>query len=233
MFNLSVILEDSAAKHPQKPAFTFNEVTLNFAQINAAANAIANGLVNIGIKPGDKVALNCLNLPQFPIIYFGILKAGAVVVPLSVLLKKDEIAFQLANSDAKAFFCFTGTAELPMGKFGWDAFNDTKTCEHFYMIMPMPGMASPIEGSITTDVLTENQPTTFEIVQTKGDDAAVIIYTSGTTGVPKGAQLTHTNLFCNALISIDVLELVASDTQLLALPMFHSYWHCLCFTFLP
>ena len=90
MLNLSAILEDSARRVPANPAFTFMDTTLNYAQVNGAANQVANGLVAKGIKPGDKVAISCFNLPYFPIIYFGILKAGAVVVPLSVLLKKDE-----------------------------------------------------------------------------------------------------------------------------------------------
>ena len=82
MLNLSVILEDSARRYPTKDAFVFGETRLNFAQINGAANQIANGLKNIGIGRGDKVALSCLNLPYFPMIYFGILKAGATVVQI-------------------------------------------------------------------------------------------------------------------------------------------------------
>ena len=103
MLNLSVLLEDSAFRHKDKPAFTFGDNTLSFAQVNGAANQVANGLKAKGIKPGDKVALNCLNLPYFPIIYFGILKAGAVCVPLSVLLKKDETSYHLKDSEAKAW----------------------------------------------------------------------------------------------------------------------------------
>ena len=71
-----------------------------------------------GIEPGDKVALSCPNLPYFPIVYFGILKAGAVVVPLNVLLKGREVAYHLDDSDAKAHFCFEGTADLPIGERG-------------------------------------------------------------------------------------------------------------------
>ena len=99
MLNLSVLLEASAFKHGNKPAFTFMDTTLTFAQINGAANQVANGLVAKGIKSGDKVALSCFNLPYFPIIYFGILKAGAAVVPLSVLLKKDEKGTLTAKSE--------------------------------------------------------------------------------------------------------------------------------------
>ena len=71
-----------------------------------------------GIQPGDKVALSCPNLPYFPIVYYGILKAGAVVVPLNVLLKGREIAYHLGDSEAKAYFCFQGTPDLPMGDRG-------------------------------------------------------------------------------------------------------------------
>ncbi|MCB0689710.1 MAG: AMP-binding protein, partial [Saprospiraceae bacterium] len=93
MLNLSMILEDSARSFPDKEAFIFNTTRLTFRQVNALASQVANALVAQGISPGDKVALSCPNLPYFPIIYFGILKAGAVVVPLSILLKKDEVAY--------------------------------------------------------------------------------------------------------------------------------------------
>jgi len=91
MLNLATLLENSAHKYANKAAFTFMDTSLSFAQVNEAANQVANALVDLGIESGDKVAMSCFNLPYFPIIYNGILKAGAIVVPLSVLLKSDEI----------------------------------------------------------------------------------------------------------------------------------------------
>ena len=135
MLNLSVILEDSASRYASKDAFTFMDTTMNYAQINGAANQVANGLKAKGIKKGDKVALSCFNLPYFPIIYFGILKAGAAVVPLSVLLKKDEIAYHLSDSDAKAYFCFVGTPDLPMGEMGYAGFQEAEQCEQFFILI--------------------------------------------------------------------------------------------------
>ena len=194
MLNLSTILEESAQRYPQKDAFVFMDTNLNYAQINGAANQIANGLTAMGIQSGNKVAISCLNLPYFPMIYFGILKTGATVVPLSVLLKKDEIAYHLSDSDAKAYFCFEGTADLPMGKMGHDGFQEAKACEHFIMITATPTAPSPIEGTTTLGQLMNGQSPTYESAQTMADDTAVIVYTSGTTGKPKGAELTHQNL---------------------------------------
>ena len=223
MLNLSVILEDSARRYPTKAAFTFMDTTLSYAQINDAANRVANGLKAIGIKAGDKVALSCLNLPDFPIIYFGILKAGAVVVPLSVLLKKDEIEYHLQDSEAKAYCCFTGTPDLPMGEMGYAAFNAVKECEHFFMIMPAPGMPSSIEGTKTLGNLVEGQSPLFDMHQSNAEDTCVIIYTSGTTGRPKGAELTHSNLLFNAILSSDLRDGKAEDVGLIVLPLFHIF----------
>jgi len=223
MLNLSVLLENSAQKYANKTAFTFMDTSLSFAQINAAANQVANGLIGIGIKSGDKVALSCFNLPYFPIIYNGILKAGAVVVPLSVLLKADEIQYHLENSDAKVYFCFTGTEELPMGKMGYEGFQKTDTCAHFFMIMPKGEMPSPIEGAKTLGSLMQGQSPSFDTVATKSSDTAVIIYTSGTTGRPKGAELTHSNLFANAVLSADLFNCKPEDVHLIVLPLFHIF----------
>src|SRR5215210_4885515 len=100
MLNLSALLEDSARKHPDRDAVVLGQTRLSYGRVEAAANQVANLLVEKGIQPGDKVALSCPNLPFFPIVYYGILKAGATVVPLNVLLKGREVAYHLADSDA-------------------------------------------------------------------------------------------------------------------------------------
>ena len=115
MLNLVTMLENSVREQPGKTAVIFADKQFSYAQINGAANQIANGLKAAGIGKGDKVALSCPNLPYFPMIYYGILKVGATVVPLNVLLKRREIAYHLQDSDAKAYFCFQGTPQLPMG----------------------------------------------------------------------------------------------------------------------
>ena len=223
MLNLSTVLQESARRYPSKIAYVFGDTELSYAQVDGAANMVANGLVAKGIKPGDKIGLSCLNLPFFPIAYFGILKAGAVVVPLSVLLKKDEIAYHLSDSEAKAYFCFVGTEDLPMGQMGFAGFNEAPLCENFFMIMPKPEMPSPIEGTQTLGSLMNGQSTVFDTIQTDAEDTAVIIYTSGTTGRPKGAELTHSNLMQNAIISADLGQINKDDTLLIVLPLFHIF----------
>ena len=223
MLNLSTILQDSAKRYPSKRAFTFMDTGFSYAEINDAANKVANGLKGIGIKAGDKVALSCLNIPAFPIVYYGIIKTGAVVVPLSVLLKKDEIEYHLKDSEAKAYCCFTGTAELLMGETGYAAFKTIETCRHFFMIMPHAAMPSSIDGAATLANLMEGQSPIFETYQSNAEDGCVIIYTSGTTGRPKGAELTHANLMFNTIISCNLMDNNTEDVGLIVLPLFHIF----------
>lgn len=223
MLNLSILLEQSAKRHPKASAMTFMDTTLSYAQVNGAANQVANGLVAKGIGKGDKVALSCFNLPYFPIIYFGIMKVGAAVVPLSVLLKEDEIQYHLTDSEAKAYFCFVGNADLPMLKMGHAGFEKSPTCQHLFAITPTFADASPIEGVSTLGQLMNGQSPAFETAQTSAEDTAVVIYTSGTTGRPKGAELTHNSLFTNAVMCADLFELKQTDTTLIVLPLFHIF----------
>jgi long-chain acyl-CoA synthetase len=223
MLNLSVLLEESTRRHPAKTAYIFGDTHLSYAQINGAANQVANGLASLGLKKGDKVALTCVNAPYFPIIYFGILKAGCAVVPLSVLLKKDEIAYHLSDSEAKAYFCFIGTPDIPMAKEGIAGFSETHSCENFYVIMPKPTDPSPFEHVPTFADFVKGQSPVFPTAQTNADDTAVIIYTSGTTGRPKGAELTHSNLLMNAVISGGLFGVTGDDVFITTLPMFHIF----------
>ena len=225
MLNLSILLEDSAHKYPARDALVLGDTRLSYAQVNGAANMVANLLVERGIQPGDKIALSCPNLPYFSIVYYGILKAGATVVPLNVLLKGREVAYHLADSGAKAYFCFEGTPDLAIGAEGHAGFEQSDGCEHFFMIMADPTAPSSIEGTETLGQGMAGKAPTFETVATDEDDTAVILYTSGTTGQPKGAELRHRNMYSNAFAGEALFGADESrpDTYLCVLPMFHSF----------
>ncbi|MFV2177405.1 long-chain fatty acid--CoA ligase [Actinomadura sp. LOL_016] len=224
MLNLSVLLEDAARETPDRDAVVFGEMRLSYSFLDSVANQVANLLRSRGIGPGDKVALSSPNLPYFPMVYFGALKAGAIVVPLNVLLKPREIAYHLSDSDAKAFFCFEGTPELPLGEMGHAGYQQADECEHFFLLPANPAATeSPIEGAELFWAALAGQPGTFEPVQTDATDTAVIIYTSGTTGQPKGAELSHGNLLMNAMVDDTLFAKTPHDVSLVSLPLFHIF----------
>ena len=229
MLNLAILLEDSAREVPERTAIVCGETRMSYAQLNAATNQVAHGLIQAGIQKGDTVALSCQDVPSFVIAYYGILKAGAAVMPLNILLKTREIVYHLTDGDAKAYFCQEGTPDLPIGQLGYTAFQEVESCQHFFLMTnepdepDEPDAPSSIPGATTLGMLMRDQPTTFEAVATSPDDTAVILYTSGTTGKPKGAELTHLNMLLNARLSDTIYPRADHDVHLITLPLFHSF----------
>ncbi|MBC7899086.1 MAG: AMP-binding protein, partial [Saprospiraceae bacterium] len=226
--NLASIIGYHARLSPQNEAIVFNDVRMTFGQLDAFSNKVANVLKELGIGYGDKVALNCPNLPYFPIVYYAIMKAGAAVVPICVLFTPREIAYHLRDSEAKAVFVFEGTPELPLGQSTKQAFDEVEGCEHLIVMTREPAGTSPFPEYKTLAQLTFDKSDKFEIYPTKPDDTCAILYTSGTTGQPKGAELTHLNLMSNVtttwLTHMPVLDFTDGEqkTVLITLPLFHT-----------
>jgi long-chain acyl-CoA synthetase len=200
--NLARILIDTAAEHGNRTAFKLDDIELSYSMLDGASAHIAGLLKERGLEPGDRVGLMLPNVPYFPVIYYGILRAGGVVVPMNVLLKGREIGFYLGDSGARFLFVWHDFAEAAA-----DADAD--------VIAVKPGEFEQLVGSQEPDT---------EVADRAPDDTAVILYTSGTTGTPKGAELTHSNLRMNCSVSVRTLgDFTPKDVLLGALPLFHSF----------
>jgi long-chain acyl-CoA synthetase len=222
-FNLSILLEESARRAPDHLAVVCGPARLSYRALQGAVCQVAAFLAARGIGPGDRVALTCPNLPWFPIVYHGILRSGAAVVPLNVLFKAREIAYHLRDARVRAHFCFEGSEQVPMLREAASAWAEVPECDLRVAITLDPAAASPLPGVPTLGACLHGQPAQFPAAPTLATDTAVLLYTSGTTGQPKGAELSHSNLLCNALLCRDLLRYTREDVNLIALPLFHSF----------
>jgi long-chain acyl-CoA synthetase len=226
--NLAHLLDHQARLTPEREALVCGPARLTYGQLSAMAAMAANGLRAIGIKPGDHVALSCPNTPHFVVAYFAILRVGAVVVPLNVLLKPREIAYHLKDSDAVALMVFEGTAELPMAEMARAACDEVTSCSQLIVMTVDAAAKCPVDRAMTLGQLMHGRAPVAETHASQPDDTAVILYTSGTTGQPKGAELTHFNMTLNATASRDIMLPLLPNTveerpvSLITLPLFHS-----------
>lgn len=223
MLNLSVLVEDSARRYPTRHALVLGGTRISYAELDSRSNQVANLLIERGIEPGDTVAMSFPNVPEFLIVYYGVLKAGAVVVPLNIMFKAREIAYHLEDSGAKAYFCFEGGPELPIGEFGRAGFAAAPQCRDMFVAGGDPGTGTGGVQGFETALAGVSE--VFSSVVREPQDTAVILYTSGTTGKPKGAELSHSNMVMNAVTANRLFDSnpIRHDTYLVSLPLFHSF----------
>jgi long-chain acyl-CoA synthetase len=203
--NLASILLDSASERGDATALKLDDAEVSYAMLDGASAHVAGLLRERGVQPGDRVGVMLPNVPHFAVCYYGVLRAGAIVVPMNVLLKGREVAFYCSDPESKVLFAwhdFAEAAQAGAEQAGTDC------------IVVKPGEFEQLVGSA---------PAVTEVADRAEDDTAVILYTSGTTGKPKGAELTHANLRRNVEIAAGLFDLGADAVTLGALPLFHSF----------
>jgi long-chain acyl-CoA synthetase len=203
--NLAENLRGSARGAPEHAALKLDEAVLSYAELDDASARVASLLRERGVEPGDRVALMLPNVPHFAIVYYGVLRAGAAVLPMNVLFKRREVAYLLRDSEAKVLAAWHG--------FGEEAAQGAAETGTECLIVA-PGEFEQVLGSVAP---------LPEVARRDPSDTAVILYTSGTTGTPKGAELTHANLARNAEVSRQLFGLDARSVVLGSLPLFHSF----------
>jgi len=206
--NLASILQGSADLRGPHMALRLGERSLSYAQLDRAARGVAAGLRARGIEPGTRVAIMLPNLPEFTMAYFGVLYAGGTVVPLNVLLSGPEVQYHLEDSEAALLFAHPLFAEPA---------RSGAAAAGVEVVWAREGGDDTVEALAVSEPLRDPYPTL-------ATDTAVILYTSGTTGKPKGAELTHSNLFVNCSVVLPkLLPLGSEDVALATLPLFHSF----------
>ncbi|MCD6584959.1 MAG: long-chain fatty acid--CoA ligase [Desulfobacteraceae bacterium] len=249
------ILDESARDYPDKVFTIFNGGTKTFSQVKNTADRIANFLVSKGIKKGDRVAIFLPNIPHYPAIFFGILKAGAVCVTCNPLYTSSELNFQLKDSGAKAVFCMDHAQFYPTTSEAIKGTEITTTviCNIKSYLPKWKALLGSLLNKIPRadqhapdhlffDQIIECYPPEAPDIQIIADeDLALIIYTGGTTGVPKGAALTHSNFTYNLRAleewtrlshtpngNPEIIKRGGFHTFLGVLPWYHSFGMTTC-----
>ncbi|MGW1753836.1 long-chain-fatty-acid--CoA ligase [Streptomyces mirabilis] len=203
--NLASHLVRSARTHPDRAALRLEDAVVSYRTLDQGSTHMAGLLDNHRVRPGDRVAIMLPNVPEFALAYFGVLRAGGIVVPMNPLLKSREVAYYLGDSGARLLFA-------------WHAFADEARAgaqqAEAEVVVVSPGAFESLLASA---------PSVEDVADLREDDTAVVLYTSGTTGQPKGAELTHANLTRNCDIAGELVQLTADDVIFGGLPLFHAF----------
>lgn len=208
--NLCSVLEDNLTYRGDKVAVLWKGGSDTYRELDTKASAIAAALKERGLSPGQRVGIHTANIPEFVYAYFGVLKAGGQVVPINVMLKENELAW--LGRDSEPIFVVT---QQPFVKEILAARPSIPSLQEVFCVSPACDGTTPFESLFS-------RPGSHIAGPADPQDVAVIFYTSGTTGHPKGAMLTHENLYSNALATAETYEYVESDVIVFGMPMFHS-----------
>ncbi|WP_203245917.1 fatty acid--CoA ligase family protein [Sporosarcina beigongshangi] len=224
--NLVLRVHETASTQPEKIAYHFMGKDTSYAEFDQSVSMFASALQNLGVEKGDNIAFLLGNTPHFLIALYATMRIGATAVPVNPIYTPDEISYILHNSDAKAVIALD--LLLPLVEQAAGAF---PTIEHYVICETVPETPAKIAAlpeAVKAKVLSFTQliatgKPNVKPVAVDENETAVILYTSGTTGRPKGAMLTHGNLYSNARDVADYLGYSENDRIVATLPVFHVF----------
>ncbi|MGB9736345.1 MAG: class I adenylate-forming enzyme family protein [bacterium] len=204
------LISKQAKAMPDRVFMYYKDLTRTYKELDDISNKIGNGLLSLGVKKGDRVTMLIPNRPEFIYAWFGLMKIGAIMVPINTQFKPDEIKYIINNSEANTLIT-TGSFQESVLKVK----NDMPLLKHIIVIEPKDRASIiPFEDIISSNT-SEPDITVDEF------DYASFIYTSGTTGYPKGVIDTHRNYIANAHQIVEAAEFTEKDRAMLILPLFH------------
>lgn len=244
------LIADTARTDPQRICIHYGGRNLTYAEVDEASSRFASSLASLGVKKGDRVAIVLPNIPQFVISYFGIMKAGGIVVACSMLYKPKELEYQLKDSGASVIVTVNDVIAEKSLEAGKAAKSYKDLFENVQICKDRLGIDNVITTSVTdylpaikrrlagfAGVRKLPRPGTMDfcgllrsgnaikdpVAVDPSEDLALLQYTGGTTGVSKGAMLTHLNLYSNAACVSSLFPMTKDDVSLCVLPLFHIY----------
>jgi long-chain acyl-CoA synthetase len=224
-------LRKTVRDHGEKPALCYFEKTISYGELDRMSNAFACGLIDIGIKKGDRVALYLQNIPQFVIAQYGIWKAGGIIVPLNPMYKEKELTYYFRDASVRVLVSMASLYGEPIRKAvkesGIEHVVTTSELDFLDPASPLPPILKGVEkvnGLETLDFVTlleRHQGRSPPEINLSREDVAYLTYTSGTTGPPKGAMNTHGNVVFNSEVYRHCWRLTPSEILLGVAPLFH------------
>lgn len=214
--NLARKLSQTARKYSNKPSIIFEDVLYTFADVDNEVRRYSTVLKRFGVRAGDRVALQLPKRPEFVFLELAVMSVGAVVLPLNVDYKPDEVAYFLSDSGT-TLFC-ADSERLSRAGHVLDRLQGLRSA--------LVGPSDESEGtgqlrfSLELDTVGTEDERDYP---TGGDDLAVICYTSGTTGRSKGAMLSHRNLVSNTTVLHELWQWTNRDVLIHVLPLFHVH----------
>ena len=212
--NLKLMLEETARQYGSKTAIILGEQRLSYTELDTTSNKVANALIKMGVGKGDRVAILLPNSPEFVVIYFGVIKTGAIAVPLDVRYKVDELSSLFDNSQPKVLVTkspFLEPLVLALPQF--------KSIEHVIDASPR----NDTQFLSYEEIMATSSAQRIE-AEPKPEDIAYIAYTSGPAFHPRGVMLSHETLVTEPVILGDELQQTDKDVVILfALPLHHIF----------
>ena len=224
--NLVTRVHETAITQPGKIAYHFMGKDTSYAEFDQSVSMFATALQDLGIKKGDHVAFLLGNTPHFLISLYATMRIGATAIPVNPIYTPDEISYIIHNSDAKAVIALD--LMLPLVEKAAGAF---PTVEHYIICETVPetpekiaALPAEVKAKVLpfSQLITKGRPN-FNPIEMDENETAIILYTSGTTGRPKGAMLTHKNLYSNARDVAEYLSFTENDRIITTLPVFHVF----------